>query len=202
MSITGGPLNLLNGKMGISAPHKSVPIMKLIRVHSPKTKSQLEHLIETHYLINCPCGIRSQGTVGSFGQNLYDAQLPYWGDYKYSIDQCKQWAYDLFITQSLRGLQLELKAIQILRNIRPTYKFSEPDQFLDEQIRIDILISSQGRLIAGIQVKPDSYKNMRSEVISFGIQSNNRWNKPVYYLYYNNEGTFINLDEIIAKLIY
>ena len=27
---TGGLLNLLNGKMGISAPYKSVPVIKLI----------------------------------------------------------------------------------------------------------------------------------------------------------------------------
>jgi len=38
MAYTGGPLNELNGKMGISAPNKSVPVMKLIKAHNPKRK--------------------------------------------------------------------------------------------------------------------------------------------------------------------
>ena len=32
---TGGPLNSLNGQMGISAPNKSVPVIKLINTHHP-----------------------------------------------------------------------------------------------------------------------------------------------------------------------
>lgn len=45
MAYTGGPLNELNGKMGISAPYKSVAVMKLIRYHKPKSKDELVELI-------------------------------------------------------------------------------------------------------------------------------------------------------------
>jgi len=45
MTYTGGPLNELNGKMGISAADKSVPVMKLIRKHKPKSREELVQLI-------------------------------------------------------------------------------------------------------------------------------------------------------------
>ena len=38
---TCGLLNLLNVKMGISAHNKSVPIIKLINVHKPKSFSEI-----------------------------------------------------------------------------------------------------------------------------------------------------------------
>lgn len=60
MSLTGGELNLLNGNQGISAPYKSVPVMKLIREHKPKTKNELVELIEYHFKNKCNCGIVSQ----------------------------------------------------------------------------------------------------------------------------------------------
>ena len=44
MAYTGSPLNELNGKMGISAPFKSVSVMKLIRIHKPKSKEELVQL--------------------------------------------------------------------------------------------------------------------------------------------------------------
>ena len=53
MAYTGGPLNELNGKMGISAPFKSVPVMKLIRIHKPKTRDELYELIKFHFENNC-----------------------------------------------------------------------------------------------------------------------------------------------------
>jgi hypothetical protein len=74
MAYTGGPLNELNGKMGISAPFKSVPVMKLIRAHNPKSKEELVELIKWHSENTCECGVVSQGTVESFGKNLYDSQ--------------------------------------------------------------------------------------------------------------------------------
>ena len=116
---TGGLLNLLNGKMGISAPYKSVPVIKLINTHKPKSYAELETLIEYHHLNDCPCGIKSQGSVYDFGKNLYDAQIPFWGEYKFTLEECIQWEYDLFIINSLKGNKMEDKAIVELRNKLP-----------------------------------------------------------------------------------
>ncbi len=88
MAYTGGELNNLNGKYGISAPYKSVPVMKLIKEHRPKTKEELYELIRYHHENSCACGIKSQGTVEDFGKNLYNAQIREWGQNKYSLQEC------------------------------------------------------------------------------------------------------------------
>lgn len=108
---TDGLLNLLNGKMGISAPHKSVPVIKLINTHKPKSYDELESLIEYHYLNDCSCGIRSQGSVFDFGKNLYGSQIEYWGEYKFTLEECVQWEYDLFIINSLKGNKWKIKLL-------------------------------------------------------------------------------------------
>jgi putative transposase len=63
---TGGELNKLNGDYGVSAPYKSVPVMKLIRVHRPKSKDELYELIKVHYERNCERGVKSEGTVNRY----------------------------------------------------------------------------------------------------------------------------------------
>ena len=70
---------MLNGKYGVSAPQDSVPVMKLIRVHKPKSREGLVRLIKEHSEKKCACGIVSQGSIEDFGRNLYEAQLEEWG---------------------------------------------------------------------------------------------------------------------------
>ena len=79
MAYTGGELNELNGKMGISNPSTSVPVMKLIKTHNPKSKEALVQLIEYHKINRCSCGIVSKGTVREFGEWLYESQKKHWG---------------------------------------------------------------------------------------------------------------------------
>ena len=200
MAYTGGPLNELNGKAGISAPYKSVAVMKLIRVHQPKSKEELVELIKLHHTTTCPCGIKSQGTIEDFGTNLYNAQIPYWGKIKYSLEDCIQWEYDLFVVQSLKGGIIEKKAIAELQSSAGDMTFSEADNYVDEELRIDILIKKNDVEIAGIQVKPATFKLMRSSVISFNKQANAKWGKPVFYLYYDGEENFINLAELVDEI--
>ena len=53
MAFTGGELNELNGNIWISAPYKSLPVMKIIKYHQPKSKDALVQLIEYHKINNC-----------------------------------------------------------------------------------------------------------------------------------------------------
>ena len=46
MPYTGGELNELNGKMGISDPKRSVPVMRLIRNHKPKSFENFNELVQ------------------------------------------------------------------------------------------------------------------------------------------------------------
>ncbi len=200
MAYTGGPLNELNGKMGISAPHRSVPVMKLIREHKPKSKEELAGLITWHSENTCKCGVKSQGTVESFGRNLYDSQIQYWGTHRYSLQECIQWEYDLFVVQSLKGGIIEKKAILELSKIFSKIRFEEAVGYLDEELRIDIVIKIDEKEIGGIQVKPFTFKLMRKEVITFNKAANQRWGKHVLYLYYDDRETFTNLNELIAEI--
>jgi hypothetical protein len=200
MAYTGGPLNELNGKMGISAPFRSVPVMKLIREHKPKSKNELVELIKWHSENVCECGVISTGSVESFGKNLYESQIKYWGEYRYNLRDCIQWEYDLFVIQSLKGGIIEKKAIRILSNDLALYSFTEAEGYLDEELRVDIVISKNGIEVGGIQVKPLTFKKMRREVITFNKKANQKWGKPVLYLYYNEKEDFTNINELILEV--
>lgn len=197
MAFTGGPLNELNGKMGISAPYKSVPVMKLIKAHNPKSKEELAELIKWHSENTCECGIVSHGSVESFGKNLYNSQILYWGEIRYDLQECIQWEYDLFVVQSLKGGIIEKKAKEQLQKLISSYTFVEAKGFLDEELRIDIIINKNKEEVGGIQVKPATFKLMRREVITFNKIANQKWGKPVFYLFYDDKEKFMNLDELV-----
>jgi|SRR5690554_1080142 len=200
MAYTGGPLNELNGKMGISAPFRSVPVMKLIRAHQPKSKEELVELIKWHSENPCACGVISKGSVECFGKNLYNSQMKYWGEIRYSLQTCIQWEYDLFVVQSLKGGIVEKKAMTQLSALIPTFRFEEAEGFLDEELRIDIIIKNLDTEVGGIQVKPLTFKKMRREVITFNKSANQKWDKPVYYLYYNDNESFVNMDQLVESI--
>ena len=197
---TGGELNQLNGDYGISAPNKSVPVMKLIKIHSPKSKDELYEQIKFHFENECSCGVKSQGTVEDFGKNLFNAQQAAWGKKKYSLQECIQWEYDLFVVQSLKGKLVEEKAIELLREKLNDYKISEADGFVDEELRVDLIVTKNESEVYGIQVKPSTFKLMRAGVIIFNMQANSKWGKRVFYLYYNDKEDFSNLNEIAEEI--
>jgi len=201
MAYTGGELNKLNGDYGISAPGKSVPVMKLIKNHQPKSKDELYQLIEWHYKNNCFCNIKSQGTVKDFGKNLYEAQIKEWQKYKHTLQECIQWEYDLFITQSLKGALIENRAKEILQNKLQNLIVIEADGFVDEELRIDLIVCKHDLEMCGIQIKPETYKFMRQGVITYNKIANTKWGKPVFYLFYNEKEEFINMDEVVGNII-
>jgi hypothetical protein len=200
MTYTGGPLNELNGKRGISAPINSVPVMKLIKVHNPRSKEELVNLIKAHYEDECPCGIHSKGTIEDFGRKLFDSQIKYWGQQRFSLRECIQWEYDLFVVQSLKGHLVELNAIKLLSEGLIGCSIEAAEGYLDEELRIDVIIKAAGKELCGIQVKPSTFNHMRPEVISFNHAANTRWGYPVFYLFYNEIEEFTNLSKILSEV--
>ena len=176
--------------------------MKLIKFHKPKSKEELYQLIKYHYENSCTCGIRSVGTIEDFGKNLYESQLKEWGKYKYSLQECIQWEYDLFIVQSLKGTAVENEALGALKvSLGESYEVSVAEGFVDEELRIDLIVSKNGDEICGIQVKPHTFNYMREGVKAFNLTANQKWGKPVYYLYYDEKEEFQNMHDILAKII-
>lgn len=201
MAYTGGELNELNGKMGISDPKRSVPVMRLIRNHKPKSKDALVQLIEYHKNNKCDCGVVSTGTVREFGERLYDSQEKYWGKQRYTLAQCIQWEYDLFVVQSLKGGMIEKNALKMLQKELPYLHFEEAEGYLDDELRIDLLVLDKDKNIkGGIQVKPKTFKSMRPEVLFMQKKQNDKWDYPVWFLFYNKDESFYELEDLIEKL--
>ena len=174
--------------------------MKLIKNHKPKSKDELYGLIKYHYENDCHCGVKSQGTVEDFGKNLFEAQQKAWKKYKYSLQECIQWEYDLFVVQSLKGTLIEDNAQSKLSQSLPNITIEQAEGFVDEELRIDLVVSSSGTETCGIQVKPTTFNLMRQGVITFNKNANAKWGKPVFYLYYDENERFTNLDEVVEKI--
>jgi len=202
MVYTGGILNWLNGKMGISAPQNSVPIIALIKAHKPKTYDELYQLISKHAGEKCDCGIRSQGSIEDFVRNLYDAQMKVWGEYRFSLQECIEWEYDLFVIQSLKGYSLESKVKLLLQEkLNENIIVEGSNKYIDSELRIDLEVKRERNIICGIQVKPSSFENMRKGVVRFNKSANEKYGYPVYYIHYEYETEeILDLDETIKKI--
>ncbi len=123
------------------------------------------------------------------------------GHKKYTLQQCIQSEYDLFVVQSLKGSLIELKALEILSKVLPELQFEEAEGYLDDELRIDILVkNTDENLIGGIQVKPKTFKSMRSEVLFMQNKQNKKWDYPVWFLFYNKDESFHELEKLIELL--
>lgn len=203
-SLTGGVLNRINELYRCNSKANSVPIMELIRKHKPKQRDELVSLITAHTttgkLHNCKCGVKSAGTIETFGDNLYKANLDYFKDEPEkakTLDECVQFMYNLFVVQSLKGDMMEDKAFKALKD--NDIRMATEDE--DFKLGVDLVIK-KGDKFCGVQVKPESYKNLpsNSSVALINRQKNEKFGAPVFYLYYNIENNFTNLDAVKAHI--
>jgi len=200
---TGGPLNRLNGQAGISAPENSVSASWLVRVHNPKSAAELEALISSHMTGVCTCGVVSKGTVRDFGKTLFNAQLKYWGKRRFSLKECVQWEYDLFVLQMLKGTRMEDLCRTKLRKLLPKrFTIRDTSALADEDLRVDLEVFLDGQVVAGIQVKPASYKNTQPGVRAFNANANKKYEAPVLYITYDYETEeFSDLKAAAEKIL-
>lgn len=199
---TGGPLNNLNGDMGISAPKNSVPVSALVKEHNPKSAAELEQLIADHVGGGCECGIVSKGTIDDFGRNLYEAQKEYWGEYRFTLDECIQWEYDLFVLQMLKGSSMEDRCKKALSaRLGSEYQFEDTSNYVDEELRVDLEVRHSGDPVAGIQVKPTSYEGVRRNVRVYNRAANEKYSEDVLYAKYEyGSEEFTNLDSVEQEI--
>lgn len=192
------PLNTLNHDCFISAPSNSVSVQSLIEKHNPKSYRELEELIKVHYVEKCPCGIVSKGSVEDFGKNLYEAQKRKWGEYRYSLEECIQWEYDLFIPKSFKGAAREIEAKTALSTLLPELSFEHARGYRDETLRLDLIVKSQMiNEVCAVQVKPDT---LPPEIQRENEAAHARQSLPVFTIYYNREGKFINMDSVVTQI--
>lgn len=198
MTYTGGPLNSLYGQSRASDPKESIHVMSLIREHDPSTPDDLYKAINRHYHDTCGCGIEGGGTVEEYGDWLYEAQHDVWDEYRFDRETCRQWIYDLFIMQSLKGHNIEREAKKLFER---SFDVSDVADFADNEYRVDLIVENDGGPIAGLQVKPESYKEMRDSVKDRNKEAHDSIDEPVFYLYYDYDTeTFTNAERVLSDM--
>ncbi len=112
----------------------------------------------------------------------------YWGQYKYTLEQCIQWEYDLFVVQSLKGGIIEKEAAKLLQTALNHHIIEEAQGYLDDEFRIDLIVYDLNKnIVGGIQVKPKTFNSTRPEVLFMQKKQNLRWGHPVWFLFYNKD---------------
>lgn len=123
---TGGPLNDLNERCMCNAMHKTIPIMRLMRMHRPQSSDEVEGWIE-HYANSKTSqdAMRSTGTVRDFGATLHQCQFR---DHAwrmkhgllldkdlFTLDECYAFMYNLFCVAPIQGAFIEDRARQSIQ---------------------------------------------------------------------------------------
>lgn len=206
---TGGILNVISERYNCIRKNNSVPVMQLIRYHKPKTNDHLVNLIASHTEkgnhSQCECGCKSKGTLEDFGMNLYNANLKYFDsignpDGAKSLEECELFMYTLFITNSLKGNNMESKALKLIQDKMESNCIIElATEKYDFKYGVDLICKRDDIEICGIQVKPISYLHIPEshEVKFLTKHKNSLYGKPVHYIYYDTNLEFINVDEIV-----
>lgn len=213
---TGGLLNLINEYFRLNSKANSVPIISLIGAHKPKTGDELVVLIAAHAkggkMESCSCGCKSAGSLDDFSTKLYNAQLSLFKEhgkeeFAFDYESCAIFMHALFITFSLKGKAVEDAAIKETREYIRKYmkdknlSVEKASTELDFKYGVDLVIKKDGKILKGVQVKPESYINLKNQEV---IATNNAKNAKFvleygvdcFYLYYKQDGGFINMHKL------
>lgn len=196
-------LNDLVNHQGINDPSETLYIMTMISNHNIEKESELFQQLKNHRGNGCDKSNCSQVMTDTFENRvdmMYDAQLEEWDKHRYSKQTCRAYLRDLFARKSLNGSTMETKAVKKL-NESTGFNFKKSTDKVDNGYAVDIVArSSKGEPFAGIQVKPESYKQMsRDRAKSINISKNNKYEHPVFYIRYDGRG-FVNLDEVVSQI--
>jgi len=206
---TGGPLNFLNEAARTNSREKSVPVMALVAYHRPPHEEALESLIEQHCRLahssQCPCGVKSRGTVTDFGNNLYEAQQTceaykqqYPDQRAFTRQECYTFMRNLFCVAPLRGLRQEETSVSVLRKAIPGIVVTLATRSEDFDYAVDYIVTHRGRDL-GVQVKPESFFN-KEDCVVLTKEKHARFRHPVLFHTYSNR-TMEFLEETTRKII-
>jgi len=183
-------LNWLNEKYAeINRTSNSVPVQALIKKHRIETRKELYQQIKNHYEGFCKCGLKSQGTVEMFGDRLYEAQIGGFGERRYSLLECRDWAYDLFVTKSMRGhdeetiVKTQIEVLFRKNGYKNNVRYATDQE--DREYGVDIVVEKDGKPIYGFQIKPESYKQVNEEIKKINMDKIKKWGHPIKYYYYD-----------------
>ena len=194
--------------MSIARQSNSIHLGTLLNAHPEiVSNEQLLAEVDRHYHEDCDCGMKSKNTIEMLAQELHDAQddpravalLKAKGDDKWDLETCYQWMGLLFGRNTINGKDMEKQAILDLSTDVWKYKFYESDKELDTKFGIDLVAKSlEGKIVAGIQVKPDSFYR---KGLTHVAEANEEWEHPVYHLKYDKNRKWLNRLQIVSHFV-
>jgi hypothetical protein len=188
-------LSKLNRARYISAPNNSVNATALVLFHHPKSEEELVRLIAYHKDHKCECGLESKGTVWDFGKKLFDAQKPFFGEYRYSLADCTRYEYEIFIRNPLKGKTVENKCLIKLNSMQEEgFYASFSNDFKDIAQRPDIDVIFRDKQIAGIKII--MFEDERPTTKS----NDNRYPKILTIDYDGYRNRFVRISELMDTL--
>ena len=223
MAETGGGLDRLCSRHGLAAPKHTIPIMKVISHHNATTEQEVLDLIKNHDDNFCrECRSKGNGTIKDWAKALYDVQKEdeewrkkngYKEDYPFTLEECEEWFYQLFVVAPLVGVRFERDCLQELKTwLRPPYIVREANSHTDIRFGVDIEIGQidgrnynrsfeSFRSLMGIQVKSKVYQNARREVKEGLRRRQRKYGRPVYFMYYDEDNDCLfETNKLRAKL--
>lgn len=192
---------LLFCRYELNQKKRTVSIMELVNAHQPKTEVELVRLLKDHVVPCSQCCTQVfNGGLPGWAQALYAAAID--ARHPHSLQQCQEFIYDLFVRGPLRGRETEVAALALLRKCGwANITFQESAAHIDARYAVDIIMVRHGMPVAGVQVKPTSYKGQRREVHDRDIAKNHQWGLPVVYLYYTRTGGWENIQSVLERLL-
>ena len=205
---TGGPLNELNELCGCNSRKHTVSVMELLEHHPTHDPGVLRRCIEDHSFSDCACGVRSTGPVAKFALRLFEAQFcdaaAAWraANRRYTYKECYDFHNTLFTVAPLRGRATEMTSRALLVAALGDDRFTTRKATTREDFgcAVDYVVLHENRIVAGVQVKPDSAME-RPDTLSLNRLKQKDFEAPVYFHVYSAiTGEFEDVKGIADRL--
>jgi len=203
---SGGSLNDICDNFHIASRKNSIAVISLQSKHKIFSEEELLSEIDRHYHETCECGLKAANTIEMMAQNLYMVQdkpqaqvlLKEKGEEMWSIETCQKWMKNLMGKNSFRGKKMEDEAIKALKVHIWKFQVEKADEETDVSGACDLVIKQNNKIVAGIQVKPDSFYRMN---ITYVKELQAKLDYPVHDLVYDKQGDWKNFISVVSNFI-
>ena len=203
---SGGTLNDICEAYRLATRKASISVISLQQKHKIVSPDHLLAEIDRHYHEDCECGMKSASTIEQMAQNLYDAQsksagkaiLDAKGEDIWDYETCLRWMRNLMGKNSFKGKKMEDAAIKALKVHIWKFQVEKADEETDVSHMVDLVMKQNGKVKAGIQVKPDSFYHMKLPYVK---KLHEKLDYPVYDLVYDGNGEWTNYLSVISNFL-
>ena len=203
---SGGTLNDICEAFRLATRKNSISVISLQQKHKIMSADHLLAEIDRHYHEDCDCGLKSAATIEQMSQKLHDSQsktsakaiLDAKGEKAWDLETCLRWMRNLMGKNSFKGKKMEDEAIKALKVHIWKFQVEKADEETDVSDMVDLVITQNGEVKAGIQVKPDSFYHMNLPYVK---KLHEKLDYPVYDLIYDGKGEWTNYLSVISNFL-